>query len=124
MDIEIVEFYPTKRDDKKQMLKGTLHVYLPEIKADLRGVIVVKEKKSWYFGMPVRFGTDTETGESVRFPMFSFIDREKNKELIKLIIEKGKDYINKNIYSLKEDKKSIPSEKKPKAIKKQKNVNI
>jgi hypothetical protein len=44
MDVQIVEFYTIERNDEKQILKGSLHVYLPKIDADLRGVIVRKRK--------------------------------------------------------------------------------
>lgn len=99
MDIEVVEFYTMERDDEKQILQGSLHVYLPEIDADLRGVMVRKRKDSWFFGLPILFGVDPETGKKVKFPVFAFVSREKTDELKKLIREKGKDYIIKNILS-------------------------
>jgi len=106
MDIEIVEFYAMERNDEKQILKGSLHVYLPKIDADLRGVIVRKKKDSWFFGLPTLFGIDPDTGEKVRFPVFTFVSREKTDELKKLIIEKGKEYIIKNILKPKPKKQS------------------
>lgn len=99
MDIEVVEFYTMERDDEKQILKGSLHVYLPEIDADLRGVMVRKRKDSWFFGLPTLFGIDPDTEKKVKFPVFAFVSREKTDELKKLIREKGKDYIVNNTLS-------------------------
>lgn len=96
MDVEVVEFYTLERDDEKQILKGSLHVYLPDIDADLRGVMVRKRKDSWFFGLPTLFGVDPETGKRVKFPVFAFVNREKTDELKRLIRERGKDYIVKS----------------------------
>ena len=93
MNIEIVEFYPLERDDKKQTLKGSLHVYLIDLGVDLRGVFVNKKKNSWFLSPPHMFGKDPETGEKVRFPVFSYVNQEKEKELKKGIREKGREYI-------------------------------
>ena len=97
MKVEVVEFYPTEKDDSKQILKGSLHVYLPDMDVDLRGVMVRKRKDSWYFGLPSLFGKDPETGKMVRFPVFAFVNRDKTRELRNNIIEEGKRYIKENI---------------------------
>ncbi len=97
MDIEVVEFYTTERDDKKQFLKGSLHVYLIDIETDLRGVFVQKRKDTWFFGLPVLYGFDQEAGQKVRFPVFNFVNQDKNGNLKKVIMEKGKEYIINNV---------------------------
>ena len=43
--------------------------------------------------MPQRTGEDPDTKEIVKFPVFAYTDREKNKRLLQAIIAKGKEYI-------------------------------
>ncbi len=105
MNIEIVEFYLWEIDDKKGILLGSLHVYLEDIKAHLRGVLVKKRKNSWYFGLPCKFEgktNGTSKDKRARYPVFSYEDREKTLELRNLIIEMGKDYIMKRHFECKE----------------------
>lgn len=97
MKLEVVEFYPMERDDEKQILKGSLHVYLPDMDVDLRGVMVRKRKNSWFFGLPTLLGIDPDTGKKVRFPVFAFVNREKTDELRSLIREKGKEYVMNHV---------------------------
>lgn len=96
MEVEIVEFYPIERNDEKQTLFGSLHVYLVDIEVDLRGIQVKKRKNSWFFGLPSMVNLDQETKERVRFPVFAFVSREKTDALKKVITAKGKEYITKN----------------------------
>lgn len=99
MDIEIVEFYIIEKKDEEKILKGSMHIYLPEIDADIRGVMVLKKKNAWFFALPSLFGRDPETKEKIRFSTFSFLNKEKNDELKKIIKKKGKEYIIKNFLS-------------------------
>lgn len=97
MNIEIVGFYALERNDKKQKLTGTMHVYLIDYGIDLRGVYVDKMKERWFFMIPNRTGIDEETKQKVTYPVFTFTDNSKHKEMMKTIREKGKEYITKNI---------------------------
>ena len=97
MNIEIVEFYITFRDDSKLVLKGTLHVYLCDYKIDLRGIFVTKIKDSWFFRIPHQRTIDQETGEEVFYPVMSFIDKEQHTKLINAIRDKGKKYVEDHI---------------------------
>lgn len=97
MEIEIVEFYEYKRDDKKQFLAGTLHVYIVDLEIDLRGVSVFKKKNFWFFKAAHLCGIDPETKAKVKYPAFIFANQKKNEELSNLIREKGKEYIIKNV---------------------------
>lgn len=96
MNIEIVEFYPFQRDDKRGKMKGSLHIYIVDDDIDLRGVYVIKNRDNWFFGLPQQKGVDNETKQPVRYPVFSYMTREKNDKLRDAIIEKGKEYIIKN----------------------------
>ena len=95
MNIEVVEFYETLREDHKQILKGTLHVYLIDCQIDLRGIHVSKQKGFWFFRIPHQW-TLNEVGEKLFYPVMSFIDKESNLMLMNLIREKGKEYIEQN----------------------------
>jgi hypothetical protein len=93
MEIEIVEFYLEQQDTDKKTLKGTLHIYLPIHDIDIRGVIVSRRKDFWFFGLPSKVGSDQETGEKIKYPIFTFTDSKKMGELLSNIREKGKSYI-------------------------------
>jgi hypothetical protein len=97
MEIEIVEFYETFRDQEKRQLKGTLHVYLIDLNADLRGVRICKEKKKWFVNLPSGWATDEETKERIQYPYFSFMDREKTVALRNLIREKGIPFVKEKV---------------------------
>lgn len=99
MDIEIIEFYLEQQDSSKQMLKGTLHIYLPKYDIDIRGVIVSKRKDFWFFGLPSKVGVDQETGQKIKYPIFTFTDNNKMLEFVSNIREKGKSYIIKKMNS-------------------------
>lgn len=96
MEIEIVEFYEFKRDEKKQRLEGTLHVYLINEKIDLRGIYLVRHKNKVYIQMIYKKAIDLDTKEEVSYPIFSYADPKKNKELLEAIREKGGEYVLKN----------------------------
>jgi hypothetical protein len=92
MQIEIVNFYPAFREDDKQFLQGTLHVYLIDLGIDIRGVFVSKKRDTWHFSMPFRKMRDA-AGNLIQYPSVIFRDREKNNQLMQSIKEKGKVFI-------------------------------
>ena len=97
MEIEIVEFYEESRNEEKRHLKGTLHIYLIDLQLDLRGIRVFKENKKWWLNLPRGFGNDEVTKQRVFFPYFAFMDREKNKQLLKEIRTKGIPFIKQKV---------------------------
>jgi len=98
MEIEVVEFYVSNRDDKKQTLNGTLHVYLVDLQIDVRGIKVLREKNSWRFNLPNARAVDEE-GKIVWYPLFSFTDRIKNTALLSQIRSKGREFVEKKLFS-------------------------
>ena len=96
MDIEVVEFYASHRDDKKQILHGTLHVYLIDLQIDVRGVKVMKDKNSWRFNLPNAKAVDEE-GNNVWYPLISFTDRAKNTTLLSQIRSKGREFVERRL---------------------------
>ena len=96
MKIEIVEFYPYVNDEKKGILKGTLHAYIIDLGMDLRGIYVMKKKHKWFIGLPSKFGLDLETKKYVMYPIIEFTDKNKSLELKKQISNLGRKYIEEN----------------------------
>jgi hypothetical protein len=93
MNIEVVEFYVVDTSEDNEILSGTLHVYLIDYDIDLRGIFVSKKKNYWHFTLPYKKAVDGETGAILRYPIFSFANLEKNKDLFTAIRTKGREYI-------------------------------
>lgn len=100
MKIEIVEFYPFQTEAGPQIHNGTLHVYLIDWKADLRGIKVQKLNNQWRFYLPINFALDPETKQKVRYPIISFTDRETQRRLVSLTRTMGQEYIMQNFKDL------------------------
>lgn len=94
--IEVVEFYPKPPSLKAKNLLGTMHVFLEEEKIDIRGIAVIKKKNNWAFLWPSFKGYDPDTQKEIRYPVFQFIDHEKQKAFTQEIKRKGMEYIKEN----------------------------
>lgn len=103
MKIEVVEFYPFKRCDEEKILKGSMHIYIIDLNADLRGVLVSKKGNNWNFQFPHFYTIDQETKKRIRFPVLNFVDKKTNHSLMKEIIKEGKKYIIENFLKEAED---------------------
>jgi hypothetical protein len=110
MQIEIVGFYVIERDDAKEKLTGTLHVYLVEEGIDIRGCYVVRKKSGILIFLPSKIGVDEDTGKKVQYPVFQYMDTEKNKELLIQIRYKGISYILDEVLKLKDKRKKNKKE--------------
>lgn len=93
MEIEVIDFYPIERDEDRGILTGTLRVKLPDVGIHILGVYVSKRKDSWIFSLPGRSGVHHQTGQKVRFPAIAFEDKERQRDLIAAIREKGRAFI-------------------------------
>lgn len=92
MNIEIIEFYPSS--DKKRKEIGSLHIYLPDLKLDIRGISVFKNAKHWFFQIPYRFGEEfTEEGRQVQYPIVCFNSPDMEKDFRATVIEKGRAFV-------------------------------
>jgi hypothetical protein len=94
LEVKVMNFYPLQgeRDDRNEYVKGSLHVLVKigEIELNIRGALVCKRGKNWFFQMPSRVGFDHITGKSVKYPILSFgLDNPLNKALLDAIYEKG-----------------------------------
>ena len=97
MNVEIIEFFPNDRCDKKGILNGTFKVLLPDLGIHLLGVFIAKSKGCWFIRMPWLKGIHHVTGEKVQYPMWAFSEKEKNVELIKILKEKGGEFIENRL---------------------------
>lgn len=61
---------------------------------------VRKERESWYFSLPSRKGTHHETGNPVRYPAIVFTDREKHRQFMDAIREKGRVFIEQRLVDM------------------------
>lgn len=113
-EIEIVEFYPIKHDKEKRYLLGTLHIYIPALHLDIRGIKVVKFRAMWKFSPVYIQGYDHDEKKPVRYPDLLFSDIKLQKHYIHTIRNKGIAYIKENYLSKPENKEVIP----PKPVKK------
>jgi len=100
MEVEIQEFYwdeePPQNEEpirkkKNKGKSGTLHIYLPQIDLDIRGILFIKHKNGWIMRMPHK--TAFENGKRVFYPVLTFVNLDTMKELILQIKEKGTKFI-------------------------------
>ncbi len=92
MQITIVRYYPLAK--KSGNVRGTLHIRIEELGINLRGILVIKTNSGpWRFFLPQSFGIDISTGERVRYPVFTFMDEAKGKELIEAIQVAGRAFM-------------------------------
>ena len=109
MNIEIVDFFAFTKQPHQNRTCGNMHVYLIDLEIDIRGVYVDFSKTgSLYMRMPGGFGIDHETGQTVRYPIFSFTSQQKGKALMQAIKTKAKEYVQKHL--LKAKPEQMPEE--------------
>jgi len=108
MKVEFCKFYEVKRDGEH--LVGTLHVRLPEIGLNIKGIHVLKKKDFWFIGLPNKKGFDHSLDREVMYTVVLFDERAKNDELISIIRLEGRkfveDYLNSNPQALETPKPS------------------
>lgn len=79
MKVDHIAFYPISIDDRHNF-RGTLHVYLPHIDFDIRGIYCVVKKNVPWIDLPSCIGYDE--GKKVKYPIVNFADAKKNRALI------------------------------------------
>lgn len=115
MEVEITEFYPIERNEEKGVLTGTLRIKLTDLGIHILGIYVTKRNDSWYFRLPGSKGVDHKTGNEIRYPIFTFDDRNKQSALMKAIREQGRAFIEERLAGT--EKPLIFPEKKQHPIK-------
>ena len=100
MDIEFIKFYETQRDDRREHLIGSLHIRLPELCLNIKGIHVLRKKNYWFVGLPDRRGWDKSLDKEVIYSVILFDSKKMNDELIGILREKGRafveDYLKSN----------------------------
>lgn len=100
MEIEIVDFYPVEKQERR--LLGSLHIYLIDLKLDIRGFRVIFDmdaQKRWRFIFPHISIFFPKEQKSETFPVVQFSDAQMNRDLIKQIRKKASEYIRKNFFN-------------------------
>ena len=107
---------------RQGVINRTLRVKLPDIGIHILGIWVNKRKDNWHFSLPSRQGIHHKTGESVRYPIVLFEDREKQQALIIAIREKGSAFIERRLADTenplvfpKENRKEVKQDETSKA---------
>lgn len=76
-NLEFVEYYP---NEKPSNIMGTVHLYWPEARLDLRGIEVHASKHHPYvLRVPSRKGIDPDTKEPCFYPLYGFDTPELQK---------------------------------------------
>jgi len=76
MKIEPVAFYAEILDLKRGRIKGYLHIKIPELKIEIRGLLFLKKNNICYLYPPVKSVFDLKENKDVRFPCFCFSDKD------------------------------------------------
>lgn len=111
MRIEIIKFYEINRQDEKQHLIGTLHIYLPEIGLNIKGITVFKKKAYWHFRLPSKRTFDQSSGKEVDYACILFDEKEKNEALLSFLKNEGRKFVEDYLASKPETKKLKASPK-------------
>jgi hypothetical protein len=100
MNVEVVDFYLIKRNDAAGKLEGEIRIRLPDFGLHLLGIYVSKSKDFWFFKLPGGRGTHHQTGKSVRFPFFSFEDKDQHREFMNAVRLHGQAFIEKKLLEM------------------------
>lgn len=95
MKVEIVGFY--KNLDKKFKGYGTIHAYLVDYDIDIRGIVVLKGGKGYFYKMPGRRTIDAESKEPVWYPYLAFSNTEKTQDMIQSIKSEADKFLKKEL---------------------------
>ena len=118
MDIEIVEAYLVMKDLNERPKGWSLHVYIPELDMDLRGIQLLKTSSGWYLRMPHLTNWGIDEKKMISFPVITFVENEKTRNFTNLIKEKGVALVEEKLKKgdefkkLEKAKKEIQQEKK------------
>ena len=115
MKIELVEVYKsTSKEEQEESPKETgdltfsAHVYLVDIAADLRGVLIRRRANKWDVRLPtnrLRYLKNVDGKIFVGYPIFIFTDEKKNEALMEAIKAEAIPYIEEKFLKEKEEKK-------------------
>ena len=93
MKIEVVAFYPYRIKTKNSLMIGTMHIFLPSLAIEVRGIRVFRKGKRVLFFMNKGIYDDPETGKRKQYPIFSFKCLDKNKSFMETLQHVGFKFI-------------------------------
>lgn len=102
MKFELVDFYPItdkNRGRSKKNILGSVHVYIIDCNVDIRGIKVAKKGNRILFLMPHMFSLDLETGQEVRYPIFSFTNPKDHESMMNFLHSEVKTHILERLNS-------------------------
>lgn len=105
MNFEIMKFYEITRQDEKQHLIGTLHIRLPEIGLNIKGILTFKKKHFWHFRLPSKRAFDSVLEKEVDYACILFDEREKNDALLNFLKTEGRKFVEDYLSSTPEIQK-------------------
>lgn len=102
MNFEFVEFYPVP--NAKGQHVGTVHVYVIDIRMDIRGIKVKKQGSKVFFIIPSIMTNDAETGKKVLYPIVAWVEKKDKKQFMEFLHREAKPKVqeyfkNRNIKS-------------------------
>lgn len=104
MKYEFVDFYPFQRDEtKNKFALGTCHICFIDVPIDIRGILVLRNKKGFVFKMPKRSQIDPDTQKKVDFPVVYFYNDRAKKEFFDFLFEEGVPVIREKLETQKVD---------------------
>lgn len=92
MKIEVIEFY---KSNENSNIAGSLHIYVPHLDQDIRGILVIKIKKGYFFKIPWKCGLDEETKKIICYPIVSFANRKTQIDFMNSIVREGSIFMEK-----------------------------
>lgn len=87
MKYEFVEFYPIGEKLKNKKILGTCHIYAIDLELDIRGIVVAKTGKGFFFHFPHGWQIDPETNKLEKYPILRFTNAERHQELLKFMYD-------------------------------------
>lgn len=117
MEFEIVDAYVIKVSAEDKPRGWSFHLYFPSLDMDMRGIMLLKTNSGWLLKMPFLKNYDVEEKKVISYPVISFLDREKTRQLVASIKEQAIEFaLGKIANEIEEKEKKF---KKPKVSKNQ-----
>lgn len=102
--LDIIAFYPTKINNEKGVIEGSLHVKLLAHNLDIRGCRIFASSKTFHAMFPHKEEYDPKEKKIVMFPLFNFADLTYNAQIKAELIRKCVLFIHENNF---EDQNNI-----------------
>lgn len=97
MNIEINEFYPIEHQEETDYISGTISVHIEDLKMNLLGIFVCRNKGKWNVLLPYKKGLCHKSDKSVNYPIVNFEPKERNRDLVNAIREQLPSFIERRL---------------------------